>query len=158
MGNFIITPIENNDPCFTESVDNLPKKERKPLSELKAANDIIIKKADKGICLPRHFYCDKLVLEDHLNMKTYSKAPKDADKRVYKNLINLIEKHKNYIKNKEIEYYDCCFTQKSTKIKLLSRNLEKLIRNISIVSHLKSFIKTKTLLVNYHDESSTIVI
>ena len=77
--------------------------ERKALKELKSANDIVIKKADKGntlVVMDTEFYRDKLVIADHLETDTYSIAPPNADKKVYTSLKKLVDKHKT------------CFTKK----------------------------------------------
>ena len=103
----IITKIEKNGPSHTETADNLTGREREALQQLKIAEDIIIKKADKGntlVILDTDFYRDKLVMSDHLNTDTYSVAPDDADTKVYRGLKKLIEKHKTCLTNKEVKY------------------------------------------------------
>ena len=74
---------------------------------MKSANDIVIKKADKGntlVIMDMEFYRDKLVIMDHLEMDTYSIAPPNADKKVYTNLKKLVNKHKACLTKKETSY------------------------------------------------------
>ena len=107
--NKIISRLESSDPTATVTTDNLSQAERQALSEMKAAKDIIIKKADKGntlVIMDTSFYRDKLILSDHLQTATYSVVPIDADKKVYKDVKKLVEKYKK------------CFTPKETKYML----------------------------------------
>jgi hypothetical protein len=96
-----------SEPTHLDTPDNLSPKQREALRDLKRANDIIIKKADKGntlVVLDTNFYRDKLVLSDHLNTATYSVAPLNSDKKVYRELKKLVEKHKHCLTEKEIKY------------------------------------------------------
>ena len=105
--NNIIAHIENHEPSQTSFKDNLTREERTALREIKEATDIVIKKADKGntlVILSKDFYRDKLVLADHLDTDTYGKAPKNADKKVSKDLTKLIEKYSDCLTRKEKEY------------------------------------------------------
>ena len=64
----VISKIEKKEPTSTSTPDNLTQGERTALQELKAATDIVIKKADKGntlVVMDTPFYRDKLVLADH---------------------------------------------------------------------------------------------
>ena len=103
----IIWKIRKSEPTHIDAPDNLSQREREALRDLKCANDIVIKKADKGntlVVLDTVFYRDKLVLSDHLNTDTYSIAPINSDKKVYRELKKLVEKHKNCLTEKEIKY------------------------------------------------------
>ena len=105
--NKIITRLESSDPAITVTPDNLNQAERQALSEMKAAKDIIIKKADKGntlVIMDTKFYRDKLILSDHLETETYNVVSMDADKKVYKNVKKLVEKYKNCFTPKESNY------------------------------------------------------
>ena len=105
--NKIISRLESSDPTSTVTPDNLSQSERQALQELKSAKDIIIKKADKGntlVVMDTDFYRDKLVLSDHLETATYSIAPLDADKKVYKDVTKLVDKYKTCFTSKEINF------------------------------------------------------
>ena len=82
----IIARINATEPTAVRTEDNLNSSERAALLELKSANDVVIKKADKGntlVIMDTEFYRDKIVISDHLNTDTYSIAPQNADKKVY---------------------------------------------------------------------------
>ena len=103
----VVSEIEKCEPECLSTAENLPQREREALRQLKKAEDIIIKKADKGntlVVLDTPFYRDKLVLSDHLNTDTYSIAPLKADQKVHNKLTKLIEKHKNCLTKKEADY------------------------------------------------------
>ena len=92
---------------FTDTVDNLTQGEKIALKELKTAQDIVIKKADKGnilVVMDTEFYRDKLVMKDHLSTDTYQKVEPYADKSVMKDLQNLLDKHKNNLTDHEFKY------------------------------------------------------
>ena len=87
----IIDEIENTDPVIIKrDDDNITQNERIALTELSKADDIIIKKADKGdtlVIMDKEFYRDKLVLQDHLlSDNTYTVTDPQADQKVYKKL------------------------------------------------------------------------
>ncbi len=103
----VISEIKKKDPTSTSTPDNLSQGERAALRDLKAATDIVIKKADKGntiVVMDTDFYRDKLVLEDHLNTPTYSIAPVNSDKNVFKELTKVVEKHRNCLTEKETQF------------------------------------------------------
>ena len=103
----IISRIDSCAPTVTNIEDNLTQTERQALKQLKSFTDIIIKKADKGntlVILDTEFYRDKLVLADHLNTDTYSIAPANADKKVFKDLKTLMKKYEKCFTNKEMDY------------------------------------------------------
>ena len=87
--------------------DNLTIGERPALQDLKTANDIVIKKADKGntlVIMDTEFYRDNLVLLDHLYTSTYSIEPVNSDQKVFRDLTKLVEKHWNCLTEKETQF------------------------------------------------------
>ena len=103
----IVDFIENIPPTKTKPVFNTSKSESAALHNLKAYDDIIIKKADKGgtlVIMDIDFYRDKMVLADHLHTNTYDVVSNKADDQVMKKLNNLLIKHKKCLFPKEIEY------------------------------------------------------
>ena len=75
---------------------NLTKQERKALKELQEDQDLVIRKADKGnnlVLMDKDYYCDTLVMKDHLSTSTYQKVDSNSDKHVFNNLKLLIKKH-----------------------------------------------------------------
>ena len=87
--------------------DNLTKQERKALKELQEAQDLVIRKADKGntlVLMDKDYYCNTLVMKHHLNTSTYEKVDSDSDKRVFNNLKSLIKKHESCLTKNELKY------------------------------------------------------
>ena len=140
----IIEQIESTDPIETIQVDNLSTHERMALAEIKAANDIIIKKADKGntlIVMDSEFYRNKLVITDHLNTNTYAKVDINCDHRVSKLSKLLMMKHKQCLTTKEVEYITD-FDYKSSNFYVLPKIhkstsiIEKVSQNNSSYIHM----------------------
>ena len=103
----IIDSIEQCDPIYKRTEDNLTIQERKALQELKDCPDITIKKADKGntlVVMATDFYRDKLVLNDHINTLTYGKAQDNADAKTFQHLKKLMDKHKSSLTKNEYKY------------------------------------------------------
>ena len=103
----IISELRQKDPSSTSMSDNLTIGERSALQDLKTAADIVIKKADKGntlVVMDTEFYRDKLVLLDHLYTPTYSIAPVNSDRKVFRDLTKLVEKHRNCLTEKETQF------------------------------------------------------
>ena len=104
----IITEIESTDPIIIKHhKDNLSQSERRALKVLTEANDIVIKKADKGdtlIVMDIAYYRDKLVLHDHLLTDTYCLTQPNADKQVFKDLKLLMKKYEKCFTKKEYSY------------------------------------------------------
>ena len=105
----VLKTIEKLDPLSRKISDNLNETERMALKELSdlSNNDIIIKKADKGntlVIMDKEFYRDKLVLEDHLSSPTYQQTDIDSDKKVFKSLKLLMDKHRDCLRKKEYDY------------------------------------------------------
>lgn len=103
----ITKQIESCAPTTREPQQNLTRGERTALQTLKDTDDIIIKKADKGnvlVVMDTTFYRDKLVLNDHLNTRSYGKVSEDADKKVFKNLKTLLNRHEKCLTKKEQSY------------------------------------------------------
>lgn len=94
----ILENIEKTDPTAVHSLDNLTKKERHALKELKETNDLIIKKADKGstlVVMDKVFYRDKLILQDHLYTETYEQVEPNADTVCFVKLRELMHQTKS---------------------------------------------------------------
>ena len=103
----ILENIEKTDPTAVHSLDNLTKKERHALKELKETNDLIIKKADKGstlVVMDKVFYRDKLILQDHLYTETYEKVEPNADTVCFVKLRELMHQHRDCVTDKEFKY------------------------------------------------------
>ena len=103
----ITTQIENLEPQHTRLPPNLPSKHQAALKHLESDNSIVIKKADKSnifVIMDTSFYKEKLVLQDHLLKPTYEPSPQTADKKAFKDLQNLITKHKDCLTNNEFKY------------------------------------------------------
>ena len=65
---------------------------------------IEIKKADKSntlVVMDKEEYKENLVMQQHLRTDTYEKADNNINKKVYKNLENLCEKHCNCLTKNE---------------------------------------------------------
>ena len=95
------------EPYLTEPYDNLSTSERQALHELKTNHDIVIKKADKGgsmVIMNTTDYKDNLVLKGHLNCNSYRRIDESCDKKVMKNIVEHVQKHKTCLTNKEIDF------------------------------------------------------
>ena len=78
----ILENFEKTDPTAIHNLDNLTKREKHALKELRITNDLIIKKADNGstlVVMDKVFYKEKTILQDHLCTKTYEKVEPNAD-------------------------------------------------------------------------------
>ena len=103
----ITSKIEHTDPQRVKYKDNLNSSERDALNEIKAYEDIVVKKADKGntlVVIDKDFYRDKLVLQDHLLQPTYKRVDEKEAKRVPSNMKKLLEKHEKCLTAKELKY------------------------------------------------------
>ena len=86
--------LEQAEPTINDVNDNLTKQKRKALKELQENQDLVIRKADKGstlVLLNKDYYCNTLVMKQHLNTCTYQKVDSNNDKRVFNNLKFLIK-------------------------------------------------------------------
>lgn len=66
-----------------------------------------MKKADKGgnfIIMDKPYYRDSLVLENHLNHKSYTKIDKNEDRNVMKSLNTLLRNHEDCLTKKEVDF------------------------------------------------------
>ena len=92
--NDIVRKLEELNPLETKFTENISRRERAALEELKNDQRIIIKEADKGgalVIMHTDFYRDEMVLQDHLNdVNTYAKVDENADKTTMQNLKILI--------------------------------------------------------------------
>ena len=103
----IVSKIERCDPISKDTQMNLTCGERKALDTLKNADDVVIKKADKGnvlVIMDREFYRQKLVLQDHLHTACYTKVDTDSDESVFEDLCTLLDKHSKCLTVKERTY------------------------------------------------------
>ena len=85
--------LEQIEPSVKNSNDNLTKQERKALAELQEDTNLIIRKADKGntlVLMEKDYYCDTLIMKQHLNTGTYQKVDINSDKKVFNNLKSLL--------------------------------------------------------------------
>ena len=102
----IVSTLCKLDPETKEMNDNLDSEERNALNELRklTTTSIEIKKADKSntfVLMDKKDYKEKLVLKGHLETPTYEKAEQSANKKVYKNLVNLCNKYQECITKNE---------------------------------------------------------
>ena len=103
----IIREIEHIEPIKTITIDNLTKEDRKAIEDLRNDTQIIIKMADKGgslVIMDRDYYKTKLVMENHLQSKTYKKVDDNCDQIVVDNVIKHVHTFKNCLTNHEFEY------------------------------------------------------
>ena len=99
--------LESLEPEATKTPCNVTAQEKRALDELKENKDIVIKKADKTniiVIMDAIYYRDKLILKDHLSQPTYELSTTQADKNVFKNQGILINKHKDCLTKKEIQF------------------------------------------------------
>ena len=86
--------LEQAEPTINDVNDNLTKQKRKALKELQENQDLVIRKADKGstlVLMNKDYYCNTLVMKQHLNTCTYQKVDSNNDKLVFNNLKFLIK-------------------------------------------------------------------
>ena len=103
----IVDIIEKSDPINIQLQDNLTPQIRKALSELKNEKKLVIKKADKGntlVVMSSEFYSEKLVMNDHLNTRTYCKTDQNSDNITFRNLKKLMKKHEKCLTKKEFAF------------------------------------------------------
>ena len=98
----IISTINKLTPTEKFTPDNLDEEERKALEEMKSLceSSVVLKKADKSntlVLMDKVDYENTLVLKGHLLTSTYERAKDDANHKVYKELVNLCDKHQNCI-------------------------------------------------------------
>ena len=55
--------------------------------------------------MDKTYYRDHLVKKEHLHSKVYKEVPLYSDKKVYKQLLLLVEKYKSNLTSKEIKYF-----------------------------------------------------
>ena len=91
----LVKSVQNIETEYKPFNSNISKDEQKALPKLITNKDIIIKPTDKGgdlVLMDKTYYRDHLVNIEHLHSKVYKEVPLDTDKRVYKQLLLLIEK------------------------------------------------------------------
>ena len=101
---YIVDTLENLEPEPVDTPSNITEKERRALIQLAENRDIVIKKADKTnvfVIMDSTFYEQKLVLNDHLHQPTYEVTTPDADQKVYKEQLKLLEKHRDCLNDPE---------------------------------------------------------
>ena len=85
---------------------NVSKVEQEGLQKLITNKDIIIKPTDKGgglVLMDKTYYHDHLGSKEHVHNNVYKQVPIDSDKKVYKQLLLLVEKYKSNITLKKIK-------------------------------------------------------
>ena len=97
----VINSIHKIEPRHVKKLDNISKKEKKALTDLKelAKSTIEIKKADKTdtwVVMEKSDYRDKLVIAEHLSSNTYKKAKLNINRKVYNNLTRLVKEKYKY--------------------------------------------------------------
>ena len=102
----IVNEIENLTPSLKNYNNNFTKEEQEALKSLKEINNLIFKTADKGggwVIMDKNYYKDQLVMP-HLLSNVYKEVSRDSDKKVFKNLLEHIKKHKDIFSKKEMDY------------------------------------------------------
>ena len=102
----IVNEIENLTPSLKNYNNNFTKEEQEALKYLKESNNLIFKKTDKGggwVIMDKNYYKDQLVMR-HLLSNAYKEVSRDSDKKVFKNLLEHIKKHKDIFSKKEMDY------------------------------------------------------
>ena len=102
----IVNKIENLTPSLKNYNNNFRKEEQEALKSLKENNNLIFKTADKGggwVIMDKNYYKDQLVMP-HLLSNVYKEVSRDSDKKVFKNLLEHIKKHKDIFSKKEMDY------------------------------------------------------
>ena len=105
--------ISTNNKALTDIVasinkrySNVTQQEGTALQELIALTrtTLEIKKADKTntlVVMDKGEYCEKLVLQCHLQTEAYNQVEEDIDNSVYKNLEKLCMNHRSCLTNNE---------------------------------------------------------
>ena len=102
----ICTKIESLEPDHIKIRDNISKAEKEALDDLRTNEKIIIKKADKTnimVIMNKEYYRKKLVLQDHLLTDMYETVKTNADKKLMKKQISIVEKYENCLTRHEAD-------------------------------------------------------
>ena len=105
----IITALNRIEPTAIEKESNISSSEEQALDELRTLSKTLIelKKADKTdiwVIMDKEEYRQKLVLEEHLLTETYEQANEDANKKVYAELVKLVNKNSDCLTKGEINF------------------------------------------------------
>ena len=103
----LVKSTENIETEYKSFNSNISKDEQEALRKLITNKDIVIKPTDKGgglVLMDKTYYRDHLVNKEHLHSKVYKDVPLDSDKKVYKQLLLLVEKYKSNLTSKEIKH------------------------------------------------------
>ena len=103
----IVNVLENLEPEPINTPSNVTEEERRAVKELAENRNIVIKKADKTnifVVMDSTYYKNKLVLNDHLNTPTYERTTSDADVKMFKEQMKLLERHRNCLTEKEYKF------------------------------------------------------
>ena len=104
---YIVNVLENLEPEPINTSSNVTEEERSAVKELAENRNIVIKKADKTnvfVVMDSVYYRNKLVLNDHLHTPTYERTTSDADQKMFKEQIKLLERHRACLTEKEFKY------------------------------------------------------
>ena len=102
----LVKSIDNIETEYKPFNSSILKDEQEALQKLMTKKDIIIKSADKGwglVSLDKTYYRNHLVKKEHLHSNIYKEVSLDTDKKVYKQLLLLVEKYKSNLTSKEIK-------------------------------------------------------
>ena len=91
----LVKSIESIETEYKPLNPNISKEEQEALKKLITSKNIIIKPTDKDgglILMDKSHYCDHLVNKEHLHSNIYQEVPLDSNKKVYKQLLLLVQK------------------------------------------------------------------
>ena len=91
----LVKSIESIETEYKPFNPNISKEEQEALKKLITSKNIIIKPTDKDgglILMDKSHYCDHLVNKEHLHSNIYQEVPLDSNKKVYKQLLLLVQK------------------------------------------------------------------
>ena len=80
------------EPTINDVYDkkkNEEKQERKALQEFPEDQNLVTRKTDKGnslVLMDKNYYCNTLVMKNHLNTSTYQQVDSNSNKHVSYNL------------------------------------------------------------------------
>ena len=91
----LVKSIESIETEYKPFNPNISKEEQEALKKLITSKNIIIKPTDKDgglILMDKSHYCDHLVNKENLHSNIYQEVPLDSNKKVYKQLLLLVQK------------------------------------------------------------------
>ena len=153
----LVKSIENIETEYKPFNSKISKDEQEALPKLIRNKDIITKLTDKGrglVLMDKTYYHDHLVNKELLNSKVYKEIPLDLDKKVYKQLLLIVEKYKSNLTSKEIKYLTD-FKWQSSNIYCMPKihkykSIQEAIVLAIVVPYLITYIKDIGNLYNFH--------